>query len=90
MWSACRASEEKTSGSYYTTLRVVVVAVVVQSVYLLRLQLRERSIGTVDLLVQPAGVAQVVAGTVASPQRRARRAAVDALASLAGEVRRRI
>lgn len=37
-------------------------------------------------MVEAAGVAQVVAGSVPAPQRRGHRAAVDALAALRGSV----
>lgn len=46
------------------------------------LGLDEGSILSVHFVVQPAGVAEVVAGAVAPPQRRAGRAAVHALPTL--------
>ena len=46
------------------------------------LGLDQRPVLAVHLVVQPAGIAQVVAGGVPPPQGRRRRAAVDALAAL--------
>ena len=46
------------------------------------LRLDEGPILSVHLVVESAGVAEVVSGTVPPPQRRRRRAAVDALATL--------
>ena len=46
------------------------------------LGLDERAVLSVHFVVQAAGVAQVVAVSVASPQRRRRGAAVDALTAL--------
>lgn len=50
------------------------------------LRLDERPVDAVHLVVQAAGVAQVVAGAVPAPQRRGHGAAVDALPSLGGHV----
>lgn len=45
------------------------------------LRLDERSVLTVHLVVEAAGVAEVVAGAVSPPERRGRRAAVHTLSS---------
>jgi len=42
-------------------------------------RLDERPILSVHLVIESAGVAQVVPGTISTPQRRGRRAAVNAL-----------
>jgi len=38
-------------------------------VYLFRLQFRQWTVGAVDLLVESAGVAQVVSGAITPPER---------------------
>lgn len=50
------------------------------------LGLDERPVLPVHLVVEAAGVAQVVAGAIAAPQRRGQGPAVDALAPLAWEL----
>jgi hypothetical protein len=52
------------------------------SAYHFSLWFHERPVGAVHLVVQSAGVAQVVAVAVPPPQRRGRRGAVDTLAAL--------
>lgn len=44
--------------------------------------LHQRSVHAVHLVVEPAGVAEVVAGPVSAPKRRRHRTAVDALPTL--------
>lgn len=46
----------------------------------------ERPVDAVHLVVEAAGVAQIVSGSVPAPQRRGHRAAVDALPALSGHV----
>lgn len=50
------------------------------------LRFDERPVDAVHLVVEAAGVAQVVPGTVSAPQRRGHGAAVDALPALRGHV----
>lgn len=46
----------------------------------------ERPVDAVHLVVEAAGVTQVVSGAVSAPQRRGHGSAVDALSALSGHV----